>query len=62
MSEEKTKKEEEPALTCVVCMKDIDDSDAETFEVDDYVHHFCGLDCYSRWRKKKPEGKEPGRE
>ena len=27
----------------------------ETFEVDDYVHHFCGLDCYSKWQKKKPE-------
>ena len=51
MSDQKSKKEE-PALACEVCLKEIDHEEAETFEVDEYVHHFCGLDCYSRWQKK----------
>jgi hypothetical protein len=51
---EKSGKEEKPALACDVCLKDIEPGDAETYEVDDYVHHFCGLDCYSEWQKKKP--------
>lgn len=51
---EKSGKEEKPALACDVCLKDIEHGEAETYEVDDYVHHFCGLDCYSQWQKKKP--------
>lgn len=51
---EKSGKEEKPALACDVCLKDIEPGNAETYEVDDYVHHFCGLDCYSEWQKKKP--------
>jgi hypothetical protein len=50
MTEEK--KIDEPALSCSICLKEIDHEEGETFEVDDYVHHFCGLDCYSEWQKK----------
>ena len=52
MSEEK-KKEEEAALSCTICLKDIGHEEHETYEVDDYVHHFCGLDCYSEWQRLK---------
>jgi len=51
---EKKKKEEEPTLACSICLREIDHEEAETYEVDDYVHHFCGLDCYSKWQKQKP--------
>ena len=52
------KKEEEEQLACGICMKDISADNAETFEVDDYVHHFCGLDCYSKWQRQRDEKKE----
>ena len=58
MSEKKTDRPE-PDLSCSVCMKHIDHSEAETFEVDEYVHHFCGLDCYSKWQQdRKDRGEE----
>ena len=52
MSEKKAG-ESTPDLSCSICMKHIDPSEAETYEVDDYVHHFCGLDCYSKWQQGK---------
>ena len=54
MTDEK-KKSEEPSLSCSICLKDISHEEGETYEVDDYVHHFCGLDCYSEWQRKKAE-------
>ena len=55
---EKKKKEEEAAISCEICLHDIDPEEAETYEVEDYVHHFCGLGCYSEWEKRKAGGKE----
>lgn len=51
MMEEK-KKTDDPALSCSICLKEIGHEEGETFEVEDYVHHFCGLDCYSEWQRK----------
>ena len=56
MSEKKAG-EPAPDLSCEICMKHIDQSEAETYEVDDYVHHFCGLGSYSKWQQGKG-GKE----
>ena len=41
-------------------MKEIDHEEAETFEVEDYVHHCCGLDCFRKWQNQKPEEGEKG--
>ena len=49
------KKSEEASLSCSICLKEIGHEEGETYEVDDYVHHFCGLDCYSEWERKKEE-------
>lgn len=54
MAEEK-KKEEEAPISCSICLKEIGHEEGETFEVDDYVHHFCGLDCYSEWQRMKAD-------
>jgi hypothetical protein len=54
MAEDKKKGEDVP-LSCAICLKEIGHEAGETFEVDDYVHHFCGLDCYSQWQRKKTE-------
>lgn len=43
-------------VPCEVCLKEIPRSEAQTSEVDDYVLHFCGIDCYKKWQdeaKKK---------
>jgi hypothetical protein len=48
----------EPSLVaCDVCLREIPLSVAVSSEADDYVQHFCGLDCYNLWRElqtKKP--------
>ena len=43
----------EPTLIdCEVCFEEIPDSVAMTEEGEDYVVHFCGLDCYAAWKEK----------
>jgi len=39
-------------LTCTVCQHEIPESEAVIAEAVDYVVHFCGLDCYQRWRNQ----------
>ncbi len=45
-------------LACKVCFKEIPLSVAVNEEATDYVLHFCGLECYAKWRKQeqKQEG------
>lgn len=50
---EKPVPQEPEQVACEVCMKEIPSSLAETMEADDYVHHFCGIDCYQKWQEKK---------
>lgn len=38
-------------LACSVCRREIPPSAAIWRESSDYVAHFCGLECYDRWRK-----------
>ncbi len=51
-------------IPCDVCHREIPASAAMTFEAEDYVAHFCGLDCYSKWKQrnalqsKSPEEKK----
>lgn len=37
-------------IPCEVCHKEIPLSEANHFEAQDYVAHFCGLECYSAWK------------
>ncbi len=39
-------------IPCDVCHKEIPLSEAQHFEAQDYVVHFCGLDCYSTWKQR----------
>lgn len=43
-------------VACEVCMKEVPVSEATVPEATDYVVHFCGLDCYQKW---KAQGKAP---
>jgi hypothetical protein len=42
--EPKPRPEEPHTVPCEVCFKEIPPSEAQ-----DYVAHFCGLDCYRAW-------------
>jgi hypothetical protein len=37
-------------VSCEVCKKEVPRSAAVNFEVNDYVAHFCGLECYAKWK------------
>ena len=52
-----------PVLQCSACLKEIPSSLAQSFEAQDYVHYFCGLDCRAAWEKNnktKDEGSAHG--
>ncbi len=46
-------------VTCAVCLKEIPASVAMSQEGDEYTQHFCGLECYSKWKQQRAEEPEP---
>lgn len=42
------------AVECRVCGKEVPRDEAKSAEGEDYVVHFCGYDCYEKWRKGQP--------
>ena len=40
-------------VACKVCFKEIPLSEAVNEEATDYVLHFCGLDCYAKWKARE---------
>ena len=49
---EHDKPEETKNVECEICLKEIPKSEAKVAEATDYVVHFCGLECYDKWRKE----------
>lgn len=45
-------------VPCEVCMKEIPISEARSEEATDYVVHFCGLECYAKWRQRERKGND----
>jgi hypothetical protein len=39
-------------FNCEVCLKEIPADALNVTDAQDYVHHFCGLDCLGIWRKR----------
>jgi hypothetical protein len=39
-------------LTCDMCLIELPGDDAIREEGEDYIAHFCGLDCLDRWHKQ----------
>jgi hypothetical protein len=39
-------------------MKEIPIDEASSFEAVDYVIHFCGLECFDKWKEKKQSQQE----
>jgi hypothetical protein len=42
-------------VACEVCLKEVPVSEAKVAEATDYVVHFCGLDCYEKWKGPRIE-------
>ena len=39
-------------LTCEVCLKEVPADAVKHADTQDYVHHFCGLECLEVWQKQ----------
>ncbi len=39
-------------VPCEVCHKEVPLSEADHFEAQDYVAHFCGFECYTIWKQR----------
>jgi len=50
--------EEPHHVACQVCLTEIPRSVARTAEGEDYVVHFCGLECMETWQQESDAGKE----
>ncbi len=47
------KQTQDEKVECDICMKEIPKSGAQMDETNDYVAHFCGLDCFDKWKHQK---------
>ena len=39
-------------VSCAVCLKEVPADALSHTDTQDYVHHFCGLDCLGVWQKQ----------
>lgn len=53
-NEEPTEIEKVP---CEICLKEIPISEAKSEEATGYVLHFCGLECYTKWKEQNNKEK-----
>lgn len=42
-------------VKCEVCLKEIPATEAKNEEATDYVRHFCGLECYTKWNEQNKQ-------
>ncbi|MGB5261082.1 MAG: DUF3330 domain-containing protein [Gammaproteobacteria bacterium] len=40
-------------VACVVCLRELPNSQAGIVEFDDDLMYFCSLDCYRQWRESQ---------
>lgn len=52
---EENKPAQDEIVACDICMKEVPLSEAQSEEASDYVAHFCGLECYDKWKGQKKE-------
>lgn len=45
-------------VACEVCLKEIPKSEAVVAEATDYVLHFCGIECYAKWKTGDEKSKQ----
>ena len=48
-------------IACGVCLKEVPKSGAMVAEAADYMLHFCGLECFAKWKAgDKKSGQKAG--
>ena len=47
-------------VPCDVCRKEVPLSEAKISEAADYVAHFCGLECYAKWKQQSERAAQQG--
>ena len=52
MSKKPENPADEPVMSCEVCLKEIPTDSGEYLETDEYVQHFCGIECYNQWKNR----------
>lgn len=52
---EPTRPTDAPKVSCAVCLKEVPKSEAKSGEAQDYVLHFCGIECFERWKRDQDE-------
>lgn len=45
-------------LACEICLAEIPASVAQSLEGPDYIHHFCGLECYTKWQEATAQSQQ----
>jgi hypothetical protein len=45
-------------VSCAVCLKEVPADSVRVTDAQDYIHHFCGLDCLEIWQKQAATGSE----
>jgi len=45
--------EADPKISCEECLKRIPHDARTGRDLEEYVRHFCGQDCYESWRASK---------
>ena len=45
-------------VSCDICRKEVPLSEAMIPEAEDYVAHFCGLECYTQWKQQSERTKK----
>ena len=48
-------------VSCEVCLKEVPIGEAVVPEATDYFVHFCGLECYEKWKTQGAKPKDPAR-
>ena len=48
-----SQKQKDDLVACEICMKEIPVSEAKSEEANDYVAHYCGLECYALWKAQE---------
>ena len=47
-------------FSCEVCLKEIPADTVKVADAQDYVHHFCGLECLEIWQKQAADRQQTG--
>lgn len=52
--------EEPDMIDCEICLTQIPTDSGTNGETDDYVYHFCGIECYEKWKEQNTPGSSQG--